>query len=101
MVATIVFFLMTMQAKVEALSRVPDVERAVYDNLIPAIYRRLVSARAKRAEHREQFRRTSEDLLAPLRARNGPFARLEPDEKLLIEQVGEECANCFSVQVPV
>jgi hypothetical protein len=37
MVATIAFFFLTVQAKVEALALAPAVERAVYNNLIPAI----------------------------------------------------------------
>jgi hypothetical protein len=95
MVATIVFFFLAIQAKVEALSLVPEVERAVYDSLIPAIYLRLVSDKTKSAEQREQLLRKSEELLIPLQARDGPFACLEPEEKLLIERVGEECAQLF------
>lgn len=95
MVATLTFFLLTIQAKVDALSLVTDVERAMYDNLIPGIYLHLASTKAKTAEHREHLRQTAEDLLTPLRARNGPFAGLEPEEKALIERVGEECAQVF------
>jgi len=48
MVATIAFFFLTVRAKVEALSLSPQGERAVYDNLLPALYFRHVSKKAKR-----------------------------------------------------
>jgi hypothetical protein len=95
MVATLTFFLMTIQTKVDALSLVADVERAMYDNLIPGIYLHLASTKAKTAEHREHLRQTAENRLTPLRARNGPFAGLEPEERALLERVGEECAQVF------
>ena len=95
MVATLVFFLQVIHAKVEALSLAPDVERAVYDNLIPAIYVRLVSEKAKSAESRKTLREKSEELLAPLRARHGPFTCLGAEEKVVIEGVAEECAQVF------
>ena len=95
MVATITFFLLAIQTKIEALSLLPDVERAVSDHLIPAIYLRLVSARTTCIERREQLLRTSEELLAPLRARHGPFAGLESEEIVVIERVAKECAQLF------
>ncbi len=39
MVATLAFFFLTVRAKVEALALTPDMERAVYNELIPAISR--------------------------------------------------------------
>jgi hypothetical protein len=95
MVATIVFYLLAIRAKVEALSLVPEVEEAVFENLIPSIYLHLVSEKAKSAEVREQLRRKSEELLEPLRAVNGPFSGLVPHEIGLIEQVSQECACLF------
>jgi hypothetical protein len=66
MVATIVFYLLAIRAKVEALSLAPEVEEAVFGNFIPAIYLHLVSEKAKCAEAREQLRRKSEELLESL-----------------------------------
>lgn len=95
MVATIAFFWLSVRAKVEALSLAPEVERAVYDNLIPGIYLHLVSEKAQHAEQRHALQRKSEELLAPLRARDGPLGDLEPEEKLVIERVAQECAHLF------
>lgn len=95
MVATVVFFFMAMTAKVEALCLTPEVEWAMSNTLIPAIYLRLVSDKAKSAEQQKQCRQKSEELLDTLRDRNGPFSGLKPEELVLIEQVAEECANLF------
>jgi len=95
MVATIAFFFLTIRAKVEALSLAPEVEQAVYDNLIPGIYLHLVSQKAKSAQEQHELQRTSEQLLDPLRARDGPLSGLEEEERLVIEQVAKECAQLF------
>ena len=95
MVATIAFFFLTVRAKVEALSLAPEVEQAVYENLIPGIYLHLVSEKASEAEARHELQNRSEELLAPLRARDGPLAHLEPEEQAVIERVAEECAQLF------
>jgi hypothetical protein len=95
LVATIAFFFLTVRAKVEALSLAPAVEQAVYENLIPGIYLHLVSAKVSPAEERHELQRRSEELLAPMRARDGPLGRLEPEEQAVIERVAEECAQLF------
>ena len=95
MVATIAFFFLMVRAKVEALGLPLEVEEAVFHNLIPGIYLHLVSEKAKSAEQRHKLRRLSEDLLAPLRARDGPFSNLDQEDRGLIEQVAEECAQLF------
>jgi hypothetical protein len=95
MIATIAFFFLTVTAKIEALSLSPEVEKAVYNNLIPAIYLRLVSKKAKDAQQRHKLRKKSEELLAPLLAREGPFCGLTTEERLLINQVAQECAQLF------
>lgn len=84
MIATIAFFFLTVTAKIEALSLSPEVEKAVYNNLIPAIYLRLVSKKAKDAQQRHKLRKKSEELLAPLLARDGPFCDLSTEQMLLI-----------------
>ena len=95
MVATIVFYLLAIRAKVEVLSLAPEVEKAVFENFIPAIYLHIVSEKTKCGEVREQLRRKSEELLEPLRAVNGPFSCLTSEEIALIEEVSQECACLF------
>lgn len=95
MIATIAFFFLTVRAKVEALSLSPEVEKAVYENLIPAIYLGLVSKKAKDAQQRHKLRHRSQKLLAPLLVRDGPFCSLAKEERLLINRVAHECAQLF------
>ena len=95
MVATISFFSLVVQAKVEALSLPPQVEQAIYDNLIPAIYLHMVSEKTSDPEQRHTIQSRSEKLLIPLLKNDGPFADLEAEEKVMIESVAQECAQLF------
>ena len=95
MVATISFFFLTIQAKVEALSLPPQVERAVYDNLIPAIYLHLVSEKTSDPEQRPTLQSRSEKLLIAVLKSDGPFADLDAQEKAVIDCVAQECAQLF------
>jgi len=95
MIATIAFFFLTIKAKVEALSLSPKAERAVYNNLIPAIYFRLVSNKAKDVEQRHRLQEKSDELLAPLLARDEPFSGLTTEDRLLVEETAKECAQLF------
>jgi hypothetical protein len=95
MVATIAFFWHTVKAKVEALDLAPQVERAVYDHLIPGIYLHLVSKKVEDAKQRYALQNHSEKLLAPLRTKDGPLRGLAPEELILIEAVAQQCAQLF------
>ena len=95
MVATLAFFWLTVQAKVEALSLPPAVERALYDQLIPAIYLDLVSEKVTEAPRRHALQRKVAELLAPLQGAASPFAELAPADRVLLEQVARECAELF------
>ncbi len=95
MVATIAFFWLTLRAKIDALSLPPAIQQAVYITLIPAIYLHLVAHKVKTPEEKRHLLARSERLLAPLLASDGPFAGLDKDQLLLIEQVATECAHLF------
>jgi len=95
MVATIVFFHLTIRAKIEALSLTAKVERVVLENLIPALYISRVSSKAKRAEDRHRLRQKSDELMLALRDERGPFSEFNKEELELIEKVAEECACLF------
>ena len=95
MVATIAFFWMMVQAKIEALGLSPEIEQAVYEHLLPGIYLSLVAHKVKEAQQRHILQERSQHLLAPLSARDGPFERLDKEEKMLIEQVALDCAHLF------
>jgi len=90
-IATIAFFFSILSAKTDALSCAPDMERAVSNTQIPAIYLQLVSKKTKSKDRRKVPREKSQELLPPFLARDGPFYGHE-EEILLIEYVAEECA---------
>lgn len=95
MVATVAFFLLTVRAKVEALSLAPEVEKAMHHHLIPAIYLHLVAEKTQDVEQRPVLHRKSEEILAPLLSRAGPLADLTAEEKVVLETVAQECAQLF------
>jgi hypothetical protein len=95
MVATTAFFWLTARAKVEALELASEVEQTVYDHLIPCIYLHLVAERVENAQQRHTLQVKSEELLAPLRAKDGPLSDFGPEELVSIESVAQECAQLF------
>ena len=95
MIATITFFFMTINAKIEALSQPEPVKQAIHDNLIPAIYLHLVAHKANSIEEKHDLLQRSEELLNPLLATGGALVNLENDELELIEKVAMECAQLF------
>jgi len=95
MVATVAFLLLTVRAKVEALSLAPEVEKAMHHHLIPAIYLHSVAEKTQDVEQRSVLQRKSEELLAPLLSSDGPLAALVAEEKVVLETVAQECAQLF------
>jgi uncharacterized membrane protein len=95
MVATLAFFWLTVRAKVEALALPPAVERAVYDQLIPAIYLDLVAEKVTEASQRHTLKTQVAELLAPLHSAASPLRGLAPADLRVIEQVARECAELF------
>ena len=95
MVATILFFHMTVRAKIEALSLPMEVERAIFDHLLPALYIGRVAEKQKCAEDRHRLRRKSEELRLPLLCPESPFKGLDPKELEVVERVCDECAGLF------
>jgi len=95
MIATILFFHMTIRAKVEALSLSPKVEKAVMEKLIPGLYIKRVSKQAKSADARHRLRLKSSEILGFLEGEHSPFYELTAEELKLVGMVGEECANLF------
>ncbi len=77
MVATILFFCFSIRAEIEALNLEPQVETAVIEKLISAIYLQHASEKAKSAEIRHRLAKLSEDILSSLRDKSSPFAELK------------------------
>jgi len=95
MVATILFFCMTIRAKVEALSLSPKVEMAVMEILIPGLYLQRISRQAKSGDDRRRLNQKSCEMLALLQGENSLFNGLGLEELKVIQKVGEECACLF------
>ena len=77
MVATILFFCFSIRAEIEALNLEPQVETAVIEKLISAIYLQHASEHGKSAEIRHRLAKLSEDILSSLRDKSSPFAELK------------------------
>jgi len=95
LLATVAFFFATIQAKVEALGLAPEIESAVHQQLIPAIYLVRVAARSTSAERRHALRQRSQELLEPLRRPDSPLQALPEHLRADIETVAAECADLF------
>jgi hypothetical protein len=95
LLATVTFFFATVQQRVEALSLAPDIEQAVLEQLIPALYLERVAARTTRAEARTHLRALSAEVLEPLLKPDHPIQALDTDTRAHLEQVAGDCADLF------
>ncbi|MBK1632336.1 hypothetical protein CKO31_16650 [Thiohalocapsa halophila] len=95
LLATVTFFFATVQQRVEALSLAPDIEQAVLEQLIPALYLERVAARSTHAEVRTRLRALSAEVLAPLLKPEHPIQALDTDTRAHLEQVAGDCADLF------
>ena len=93
MVATIVFFHLTIQRKIEALCLPTAIERIMFDDLIPAFYLCRASNKAKAAADRLRLQKKSEEILFSLGSMQDPFSGITRKELTVIETVAEECAS--------
>ena len=95
LLATIAFFFATVQQRVETLNLTPDLEAAVLEQLIPAIYLERVATRCSGAEERRRLAALSAQRLAPLRAPDHPLQALAAEQRTEIEQVASDCVDLF------
>jgi hypothetical protein len=93
--ATLTFFFATVTARVEALALAPELEAAVLEQLIPAIYLERVAARSTAAETRHRVQAASTALFDALRRAGHPLQRLAPEDSARVEQVAGACADLF------
>ncbi len=93
--ATLAFFFATVSARVEALGLCPELETAVLEQLIPAVYLERVAARCTAAESRHRVQAASTALLDALRRPDHPLQRLAPEDSARVEQVAGACADLF------
>jgi hypothetical protein len=95
LVASLAFFFMMVNTRVQALNLAPAIEQAMLEHLIPAIYIERVAERAPRAEQRQHLRTLSAQCLAPLQQPSHPIQTLDLDTRTHLEQVAGDCADLF------
>ena len=95
LLATLTFFFATIQTKVEALGLAPEIEAAIHQQLIPAIYLERVAARSRGVERRQILRERAAERLAPLHRPDSPLRGLPEPLHVDIETVATECADLF------
>ena len=93
LLATLTFFFATLQGQVEALALPSHLERALIEQLIPALYLERVAERSTHAEPRHRLRALSRQLLEPLRHGAHPLQALPSAERARLEQVASYCAD--------
>lgn len=95
LIATVSFFHLTIQRKIEALSLPPAIEKIMFDQLIPAFYLNHASNKAKLACDRHRLQKKSDEILSSLRCMQDPFPGINKEELTVIEAIAEECALLF------
>jgi hypothetical protein len=93
--ATLAFFWGTVQTRVDALDLAPNLEQAVLNQLIPALYLERVAGRRTHAEDRHRLTALSAQWLEPLRQPTHPLQALAPVRRAQIEAVAAGCADLF------
>jgi hypothetical protein len=93
--ATIAFYFAMITARVEAMNLPPEVESALHERLIPAVYLEQVAERSGDPQQRQRLREQAQHLLDPLRQDDGPLAGLDQGERQRLEHLAVDCAQCF------
>ena len=93
--ATLAFFFATVTARVEALELPPELDAALHEQLIPALYLERVAARSTTAEPRHRVQAVSTALRDALQRPDHPLQRLAPEDSVRVEQVAGACADLF------
>jgi hypothetical protein len=95
LVATLAFFFMRVNTRVQALNLAPAIEEALLNELIPALYLQRVAERSAHAEQRHRLRALSAQRLAPLKQPAHPIQSLDAETREHLEQIAWECADLF------
>lgn len=95
MVATMVFFRLTIQRKIEALCLSPTIEGIIFEKLIPAFYLNYASNKAKTSDARHRIQKKSEEIFFSLGCMQDLFSGITQKELTVIQTVAKECASLF------
>jgi hypothetical protein len=95
MVATVAFYWLLVNAKIEALGLTEDVEKVVFENLLPAYYLFTTAKKKKDINQRQQLKEKAEELLALVHDLHNPVQQLSTEEMKTLDAVAWECVNLF------
>ena len=95
LVATLAFFFMRVNTRVQSLNLAPASEQALRNDLIPALSLQRAAARSTGAEQRHRLRALSAKRLAPLQQPAHPIQALDEPTRQYLEQVAGDCADRF------
>lgn len=95
MVATVAFYWLTVNAKIEALGLAEDVEKVVFENLLPAYYLFTAAEKKKDISQRKQLKEKAAELMAIVHDEHSPIQQLSTEEMQMLDAVAWECANLF------
>jgi DNA-binding transcriptional regulator YiaG len=95
MVATIAFYWLTVNTRIEALELAADVEQAVFENLLPAYYLFTVAEKKKDARQRQKLKEKALQLLRIVQDKENPIQQLSIEERQALDAAAWECVNIF------
>jgi len=95
MVATIAFYWLSVNAKIDALELTDDVEKVVVENLLPAYYLFTAAEKKKDTSQRQQLKEKAVELLAIVHDEHSPIQQLSTAEMQTLDAVAWECINLF------
>ena len=95
MKSTIAFFFCTISVYVQSLGIQPEVQKLMYEFLIPGFYLQKVASREKNQQRKENILQKSAELLSILYKPIGVLAVCDENQLSLIEKTAKECAQMF------
>ncbi len=95
MVATVAFYWLSVNAKIEALELTENVEKIVLENLLPAYYLFIVADKKNDVSQRKQLKEKAEELIAIVHDQQSPIQQLSIEKMQTLDAVVWECVNLF------
>lgn len=95
LVSAIVFAIVTIKARLDALGLSSELRELMETCLVPGCYLELVHRRSGDAEERQALKERSRELLSPLLSPDGPLNALGKEEKERLLKEAMWCANVY------
>ncbi len=92
---TIAFFWTTVAARLAFWALPTAVTKSMREELIPGLYLAIAADKASTAAERHRLRARADEVLARARSPDGPWGRLNDDERADLEAKARQCAELF------